>query len=144
MDNHANDCAMRVHSANECTCGKATYDAFATAFGESFMQPVIEHGDYFEVETSHGTEFVPADVVHLPFRVIHAAGGFYDEDSPEWPAIVQAFGPYVAGDMQSVSPGHGWLARMSAPGYMDCTEWRAYKTEIEAMQALIDMYGNED
>ncbi len=39
---------------------------------------------------------------------------------------------------------HGWLARLSASGYMDCTEWCAYETEEEAKAALVEMYGTND
>ena len=36
----------------------------------------------------------------------------------------------------------GYASRLSAPGYMDCTEWSVYPTQQEAAQALIDMYFN--
>ena len=36
---------------------------------------------------------------------------------------------------------HGWFARLSAPGYLDCTEWEGpYKTEKEAVDAVCDLY----
>lgn len=109
------------------------------------MQPVIEHGDYFEVETSNGTEYVPADVVgSLGFKVIHAAGGFYDAEYALWSQIVAALSPYVEGfSIERVEPRRGWLARMSAPGYMDCTAWTAHETEEDARAYLIDNYGND-
>jgi hypothetical protein len=36
----------------------------------------------------------------------------------------------------------GWLARLSAPGYMDCTDWTAHETEQDAIDYLIETYGN--
>lgn len=36
-----------------------------------------------------------------------------------------------------------WLARMSAPGYLDATEWAAFDTREEAEDYLIEMYYNE-
>jgi G:T-mismatch repair DNA endonuclease (very short patch repair protein) len=39
---------------------------------------------------------------------------------------------------------HGWVGRMSAPGYMDCTTWSACETE-EAMRAELEsMYGEDE
>lgn len=34
-------------------------------FANSFMQPAIEYADYWEVETSAGTEIVLSDVVDV-------------------------------------------------------------------------------
>ena len=36
-----------------------------------------------------------------------------------------------------LSTGHG--ARLSAPGYMDCTDWCVFDTEQEAIDYLADM-----
>ena len=39
----------------------------------------------------------------------------------------------------------GWFARLSAPGYLDSTDWMGpFKTEEEAIQALKDQYGDDD
>ena len=37
-----------------------------------------------------------------------------------------------------------WLARLSAPGYMDCTDWAAFGTRKEAEEYLIEYYGDDD
>jgi hypothetical protein len=35
----------------------------------------------------------------------------------------------------------GWYGRLSAPGYLDCTEWSGpYKTEEEALLEVCDTY----
>lgn len=35
----------------------------------------------------------------------------------------------------------GWYCRLSAPGYMDCTDWSGpYETEQEAREAIVDMW----
>jgi hypothetical protein len=37
----------------------------------------------------------------------------------------------------------GWLVRLSAPGYMDCTDWMGpFETEEEAVQAIVDAYAD--
>ena len=37
----------------------------------------------------------------------------------------------------------GYGARLSAPGYMDCTEWSVFDTVSEAEQYLVDTYGDD-
>jgi hypothetical protein len=37
----------------------------------------------------------------------------------------------------------GWYSRLSAPGYLDCTDWSGpYETESEALEALYEMFGD--
>jgi hypothetical protein len=39
--------------------------------------------------------------------------------------------------------GPGWYYRLSAPGYLDCTDWYGpFATEIEAMKECIEVYGD--
>jgi hypothetical protein len=38
----------------------------------------------------------------------------------------------------------GYGARLSAPGYLDCTEWGVYDTKAEAKAALDEMYGDDE
>ena len=38
----------------------------------------------------------------------------------------------------------GWGARLSAPGYLDCTEWTVFDTEQEAYQFLEDHYPEDE
>lgn len=90
-----------------------------------FMQPVIEKGDAYVVETSHGTEIVPADLV----------GG-----SP----TLKSFKDYCEGKPRSFEKKSGYLARMSAPGYLDVTAWSLHETAKEAKEHLEEMYGEEE
>ncbi len=35
----------------------------------------------------------------------------------------------------------GWYGRLSAPGYLDCTDWNGpFASEAEALQAVMDLY----
>lgn len=34
-----------------------------------------------------------------------------------------------------------WACRLSAPGYLDCTDWVAFDTEGECVEYLVDTYG---
>ena len=95
-----------------------------------FMKPEIYFGSYFEIDTTAGTEIVPG---YLFTRTVSTH--------------VEAFLDYLEGtplDMDStIEPQEGWLGRMSAPGYLDCTAWSAYRTEEEAAASLEEMYGEE-
>jgi hypothetical protein len=96
----------------------------------AFMQKQVFHGGYFEVDTDMGTEIVPSYLI----------GRTMDTH-------VEAFLNYLEGkpldDDASIEYQEGWLARLSAPGYMDCTEWSVHKTEQEALAYLDETYGDE-
>jgi hypothetical protein len=91
-----------------------------------FMQKQIYYGSYFEIDTTAGTEIVPQDISGDVADVSELRD--YLEGTP----LYDEFGC-----------GTGWLARMSAPGYLDCTPWGAYRTEDQAHDALDDMYGED-
>lgn len=96
-----------------------------------FMKPQVYRGGYFAVETSAGTEIVPDDVIG---RTCGTAG--------------EAFANYCEGSIldpdECVEWREGFLARMSAPGYLDCTHWTAHATESAARQYLADNYGGDE
>lgn len=93
----------------------------------SFMQKQITHKQsWWAVETSHGTEIVPTDLV-----------------SSE-PADSDAFSDYCEGQVQSWKLIEGYGARLSAPGYIDCTEWSVFDTVAEAEAYLDEMYGDDE
>ena len=98
----------------------------------SFMNPQIYEGDYFEVDTSTGTEIVPADIV----------GGGRTAS-----IAVEALLNYLEGTPDDadelIDIKRGWLARMSAAGYMDCTDWSAFDTQWEALAYLVEHYMEE-
>lgn len=96
----------------------------------AFMQPQVYFGGYFAVETTHGTEIVPDDVIG---RTMGTAA--------------EAFENYVDGEIEDpdevIEHKTGWLARLSAPGYMDCTDWTVHKSESEARTYLSEAYGDD-
>jgi len=103
-------------------------------FAQSFMKPIIEETDYWEVEADQGGSIIPADVVGIPARIGFAALG---EDE------LEPFAQFAEGEVFSATLKHGWIARLSAPGYMDSTDWSAFATFDEAAQYLIDTYGDD-
>jgi hypothetical protein len=93
----------------------------------SFMQPQIVFDDWWKVEGQDGTTFLPYDLVGpdpTPFSFAQ-----YLESGK--PAITF-----------EIVKGYG--ARMSAPGYMDCTPWTVFETEDQAKEYLKETYDVED
>lgn len=94
----------------------------------SFMVPVVESEDYYSVDCNHGeTHIVPVSAS----GIVQTAGELAD---------------YVEGEIDEpeaeIVPQTGFLCQMTAPGYMDQTEWTAFETEIEAWEYLIETQGN--
>lgn len=106
-----------------------------------FMEPEIVFGQWYEVETDNGTDFVPADVVGvLPI----VKGEVVVHDHAQWEEIYTAVRPYCDGKLLEVTLREGYGARLSAPGYLDCTEWSVFETEEEAEAHLEEMGGDDD
>lgn len=87
-----------------------------------FMQQEIVKGDWIEIDGSQGVVAFPAE--HYG---VDQARAEYDGDIF---VVVTRKGAYGA--------------RMSAPGYMDCTDWMVFKTLKEARAALNEMFSDED
>jgi hypothetical protein len=89
------------------------------------MLPDIEHMTMIRVETTIGTETIPDDLVHA-------------DAAPEDCQMYLEGKPLADAELERVS---GWFARLSAPGYMDCTEWSGpFESEQEAKEHIRDMY----
>jgi len=97
----------------------------ANPFEGQFMQPEIYKDRAYIVETTYGTEVVPWELVGN-VKEMH-----YLEDFLEGT-------PYEG---QELVIKEGILARLSAPGFLDCTEWSTHDTAEEAMTYLEEMYG---
>ena len=107
----------------------ATDAALSAAFKDSFMQPYIALETYFEVDTSSGTEIVPTDVVGRTMDVhVEALLNYLDGAPNDLDAMCE---------VQT-----GWLCRMTAPGYLDCTSWNAFESWGTAAKYLIDTFGD--
>jgi hypothetical protein len=89
----------------------------------SFMQKqVTEKVDWYQLDTvREGIVSIPADVMS-----IEEFADNYDME-PEDVEVIQGYG-----------------ARMSAPGYMDCTEWAVFDSLEEAEEYLEEYYGDDD
>lgn len=47
-------------------------------------------------------------------------------------------------DAEKVAQIDGYGARLSASGYLDCTEWGVYESRAAARAALDEMYGDDE
>ena len=101
-----------------------------------FMEPQIEFGKWWKIETDQGTECFPADLVQPP--------GDVEGDVEVTPEITAALADFLGGnEIYSAEVVVGWGARLSAPGYMDCTDWAVFETEQEAKDYLAETYDVE-
>lgn len=98
---------------------------FKSPWEDSFMKPVLYKGQWYDVETNVGTECVPADVCGLVDKVSDLRD--YLEGKPE--------------EDQELVLESGWLCRLSAPGYMDCTEWSGFSSKRAAKNYLAELAG---
>ena len=105
----------------------------------SFMQQQVRYSVWAEFTTRHGIEFVDAEeTAKLP-----PLGVMLTEEDSAFDGIVREFSQYLSSpveDVESVEFNYGWGARMTAPGYMDCTDWSVFATESEANAFLAEYY----
>lgn len=107
-----------------------------------FMERQVNKDHWIQCDGPNGIESFPSDLVTLDLPM-----GTYTPDSPQWDALTQAVSMYIEGDstaLYSIEFREGWGARLSAPGYMDCTPWTIYDSEAEAEAGLTDTYGEEE
>jgi len=110
----------------------------------SFLRPDIVNELFVVCETTAGTEMFPADLVGVnePFGPVLL--GTDEPTDPVTPELAGAIDPLVSGIMIEVECVRGWFARLSAPGYLDCTEWCGpFSSEKEASSYLKRMYEDD-
>jgi hypothetical protein len=84
------------------------------------------------VDTNEGTEAIPIEQLGI---VLPAD---CDNETAE-----ELLDDYLEGSrIFSVATKEGYGARLSAPGYLDCTEWAVFDTQQEATGYLEETYGD--
>ena len=96
---------------------------------------------WLQVVTGHGTEFVRLAGLSLFVRDSNTLTHPMTADE-RW-ATVTKIQPYVGGEPESWEHIKGYGARLSAPGYLDCTEWAVFDSEDEARQYLEELDEDE-
>lgn len=92
-----------------------------------FMRPQIDGPvAVWVVDTDQGTEIVPIDVC---------------DDREGLTQYLQGE-PY---DLQDAERRSGqYIARLSAPGFMDCTDWSIFDSYQAAAEYLVETYDDQD
>jgi len=86
----------------------------------TFMVTAVEYGTFYVGETTEGTVILHPDVFEIEREHYQLLNGKRWRKEP------------------------GWYGRLSASGYLDCTDWSGpYSSEDEADEALNDMYDGE-
>ena len=100
------------------------------------MIPVAEHFAAYHVETSAGVEVVLEEVGKLDLE---------DEDACRDSLFDYLEGTIVESAEDAIERKEGWYAHLSAPGYMDQTEWQGpYATADEALDAVKEQFDVDD
>lgn len=95
----------------------------------SFMEPDGQGPeDWLIVDTAQGGTVIPYDVV----------GSMRKSDVLEY---TEAFD---VKDIYEVEKQRGYGVRLSAPGYMDCTDWEFFATEAEARARMAELQAECD
>lgn len=105
----------------------------------AFMEPVITSKiDWLSLDTNCGIYFVPlADANVNREQALQCL----DNDDKE---TIKELLVYTEGtELHEVEIIHGYGIRLSANGYMDCTDWGVYANKREAIKALRELGGNE-
>lgn len=116
---------------------KAQRERILRAMAREFMEPEIREGTWAECETSHGTEWIPADVLGSADRERLGFAKRPRARDVDGEGFARDF---LDGECYSARLVRGFGARLSAPGYMDCTEWTVFRTRAAAECYLIETY----
>lgn len=109
----------------------------------AFMQyQITDKQDWLRVETTQGTEFVDAPSLSLHVRASEQVTQPLTDVERE--TYVKQIWQYTEGMPESWGYICGYGARLSAPGYLDCTEWAVFDTEREAQEYLNENYPEDD
>lgn len=95
-----------------------------------------EKQEWILIDGDAGVTFIPADVdLDLQFAIVRGHDAIAEDLAMKY---------YDGAHIYSVELTEGYGARMTAPGYMDCTPWNVFDTLEEAEQYLRDEYPQDD
>lgn len=101
----------------------------------AFMQEQVTRKlQWAEIDGPCGITYIPLDDVDATMLPDD------DEITPEQEKYWLQY--YEGVKLYSVAVREGYGARLSAPGYLDCTDWSVYDSPEEALADLRDMYGD--
>lgn len=120
---HTSDC-VRIHDEWVCSpdCNvleQMPWLTFVLSWDDKLLKPEICHGRWF----GSGEP----DCLSYPAELFTKEQVAKENDIP----------------VEDVEECEGWGARLSAPGYLDSTEWQVFDTEKEAREYLMETYGDD-
>jgi hypothetical protein len=120
----------------------------------SFMErEVTDKQAWFQIDGNCGTDYVPASVVRYPRIHRLCIGATVERDS--YSQLFSLLHSYVKDYTENtcitgitgitgITLIEGYGARLSAPGYLDCTDWAVFDTEQEAEEYLDENYPDDE
>lgn len=98
------------------------------------MVPKIIRTSFFEVDGPAGIDVVPMTLVDGTFPEVRRSDDLFPVPDPLQPVCEN-------NRCHSVTKRFGWCARMQEPGCLDSTRWVGFRTEREALEHLLETYG---
>jgi len=92
---------------------------------------ITEKCTWYMIDGIMGTEYVPADLVPDQYTQNWEPGKEIPKPLADYCENITAW------EIEMIT---GYGARLSAPGYMDCTEWAVFDTIEQAENYLKDTY----
>ena len=94
------------------------------------LPEITDKQDWYCVDGNYGMEWIPVDVV-----------GRVEVDPSYMGEVPEFLKDYCANtQVWSIEIVSGYGARLSASGYLDCTEWGVFGTPTEAEEYLEETY----
>lgn len=110
----------------------------------TFMeQQVTRKLDWLEIEAD-GTWFVPAEDAPEVLAILNDHHAWDKDEDGQNDKLCDAASIYAEGQVSEVQLRTGYGARLSAPGYMDRTDWTVFDTAAEAQDYLDENYPEDD
>lgn len=107
-----------------------------------FMEPDVEEGEWVIVDGDAGTEAMPAEYINL--EDVEELNQKLESGERSVSVEGTSLRDFMEGnEVYAVEVKHGFGARLSAPGYLDATEWTVFDSEQEAIDYLEEMYGDD-
>lgn len=103
----------------------------------AFMQPTSEYGDWLVVDGDCGGQVMPLDLLDgAELRRL------LDSDDVDMGEVYSLVSDYTESrKLFSAEIQSGWCARLSVPGYLDCTDWCGpYETEEQALAECCELH----
>lgn len=114
-----------------------------------FMEPQITHKMNWLAIDGNGIDYLPEDVVDT--SRIKELLKIEDEEALDlvmeyiiWPAIKDYVKVHNFAAIESLEVITGYGVRLSAPGYLDCTDWEVYGSLREAIKRARELYREEE